>query len=214
MSLFSILSYKSRLKKLDLFNELMSPTQDMKILDVGAEINPGGDRTLQLIDSYLWKENITAANISEEHISLINNYHPEIDTKVADACNLPWPDNCFDIVYCNAVIEHVGDFEKQKKMASEIMRVGKHWFVTTPNRWYPFEFHLRLPFVTWLPGDAYLWCGKIVHYSHVGRKYVFGDSKDYNLRLLSFGEMKTCFSDSKIIKQRITFMPETVIAVG
>lgn len=213
MSLFSILSYKSRLKKLDLFNELMSPTQDMKILDIGAEINPDGDRGLQFIDSYPWKENITAINISEDHISLINKHYPEIDTKVADACNLPWPDNYFDIIYSNAVIEHVGDFEKQKKMASEVMRVGKHWFVTTPNRWYPFEFHMRLPFVTWLPGDAYLWCGNIVRYSHVSKKYIFG-SKNKHLRLLSAGEMESCFSGSKIIKQRITFMPETIIAVG
>jgi hypothetical protein len=36
-------------------------------------------------------------------------------------------------------------------MAAEIMRVGKKWFITTPNRWFPFEFHLRLPVVSWLP---------------------------------------------------------------
>ena len=213
MSIFSKLSYKSRLKKLELFNKVMSPTQDTKILDIGAEISPMGNRGLQLIDSYSWKENITATNISEDHISLINKHYPQIKTKAADACNLPWPDKSFDVIYCNAVIEHVGDFARQKKMASEIMRVGKRWFVTTPNRWYPFEFHMRLPFVTWLPGYAYLWCGKIVHYNHISKKYVFW-SKYEHLRLLSAGEMKECFSSSQIVKQKITFMPETIISIG
>ena len=116
-------------------------------------------------------------------------------------------------MYSNAVIEHVGDFAKQKKMASEIMRVGKRWFVTTPNRWYPFEFHMRLPFITWLPFHGYLWAGRIVWYNHVIGKYTFGGTRD-DLRLMSARELKACFPGSRIIKQRVTFMAETLIAVG
>ena len=93
---------------------------------------------------------------------MIKKHYPEIEAVVGDARDLPWPDKYFDAVYCNAVIEHLGDFENQKKMAAEIMRVGKRWFVTTPNRWYSFEFHLRLPFVTWLPGHSYFWVGRII----------------------------------------------------
>jgi hypothetical protein len=28
-------------------------------------------------------------------------------------------------------------------------------FVTTPNRWFPIEFHTVLPLVHWLPADAF-----------------------------------------------------------
>jgi len=126
---------------------------------------------------------------------------------------LQWPDKYFDVVYSNAVIEHVGDFENQKKMAAEIMRVGKRWFVTTPNRWYPYEFHLRLPFVTWLPGHSYLWVGKLISYNHVRHKYVFG-AKHSGTRFMTAKELGQCFPSTKIIKQRITFMAETLIAVG
>lgn len=185
----------------------------MRILDVGAEINPNGDRDLQLIDSYPWKNKISVVNLSPEHISFIKQYYPEIEAVVGDACKIPWPDKYFDIVYSNAVIEHVGDFEKQKQMAAEIMRVGKCWFVTTPNRWYPFEFHMRLPFVTWLPGNSYLWAGRLVSYNHIRKKYMFG-VKQSGIRLLTIRELKKCFPTSKIIKQRITFMPETLIAIG
>lgn len=213
MSLFTKLSYISRARKLELFNKTFHPTDQLLILDVGAEVNPKGDRTLQLIDSYPWKNKITAVNLNPQHIDLIKQHYPEINAIVADGCELPWPDKYFDVGYCNAVIEHVGDFEKQKMMASEITRVCKWWFVTTPNRWYPFEFHMRLPFVTWLPGSAYLRIGKIIGYNHVRKKYMFGINHD-GLRLMSAQELRECFPTSKIIKQRVTFMAETLIAVG
>lgn len=213
MSLFARLSYISRKRKLELFERVMKPTAQTKVLDVGAEINPNGDRGLQLIDSYPWKSKVFAINTSAEHIKLIKKHYPEIEAIVGDALDLPWPDKYFDAVYCNAVIEHLGDFKNQKKMAAEIMRVGKRWFVTTPNRWFPFEFHLRLPFVTWLPGHSYLWVGRIISYNHVRKKYMFGIKHD-GLRLLTARKLKLCFPNSKIIKQRVTFMAETLIAVG
>ncbi len=152
-------------------------------------------------------------NISEEHVSAIKKRYPEVEAVVCDACKLPWADKSFDVVFSNAVIEHLGSFERQKTMAAEIMRVGKRWFVTTPNRWFPFEFHLRLPLVTWLPGNSYLRIGNIVSYNHIRRKYMFG-AKRNDLRLMSARELEVCFPGSKIIKQRVTFMAETLIAVG
>ena len=213
MSLFSKLSYVSRKRKLEMFYEVMNPTNKTRMLDVGAEVSPQGDRGLQLIDSYKWKKNISVVNYSPEHVDNIKNCYPEVDAVQGDACNLPWLDKHFDVVYSNAVIEHVGDFNKQKKMASEIMRVGKKWFVTTPNKRYPFEFHMRLPFVTWLPGNCYLLAGKIISYNHVQKKYMSGKKRN-DLRLMTARELKQCFPTSKIIKQRVTFMAETLIAIG
>jgi SAM-dependent methyltransferase len=213
MSVFSKLSLISRVRKMEMFNQIMSPTKDMKLLDVGAQINPNGHKEHQLIDTYPWKNNFAVVNISQEHISAIKKRYPEVETVVCDACELPWPDKSFDVVFSNAVIEHLGSFERQKTMAAEIMRVGKRWFVATPNRWFPFEFHMRLPFVTWLPGKNYLRIGHIISYNHVRGKYMFGAKRD-DLRLMSARELEECFPGSKIIKQRVTFMAETLIAVG
>jgi SAM-dependent methyltransferase len=213
MSVFPKLSRISRARKLDLFNRMMSPTNQMKLLDVGAQIDPNSNGEQQLIDTYPWKSNISVVNISADHVSTIKKRYPEIETVVCDACELPWPDKHFDVVYSNAVIEHVGNFERQKKMASEIMRVGKRWFVTTPNRWFPFEFHMRLPFVTWLPGRNYLRIGNIISYNHLRGKYMLGVKRD-DLRLMSAGELRKCFPSSSIVKQRVTFMAETLIAIG
>jgi ubiquinone/menaquinone biosynthesis C-methylase UbiE len=213
MSIFQKMSIVSRKRKIEFFHKIFKPDEQTKLLDVGAEINPNGERGLQLIDQYPWKEKISAINISPRHISSIRQLYPEIETVVGDACALPWPDDHFDIVYSNAVIEHLGSFEQQKRMAAEIMRVGKRWFVCTPNRWYPFEFHLRLPLVTWLPGTTYLRIGRLMAYNHVAKRYVFGIKRD-DLRLMTSRELLLCFPNSKIIKQRVTFMAETLIAIG
>ena len=213
MSLFSKLSLISRARKLELFNRIIRPTEDMKLLDVGAQINPNSRNEHQLIDTYPWKHNFAVVNISQEHISAIKKRYPQVEAVVGDACELPWPDKSFDVVFSNAVIEHLGSFERQKKMAAEIMRVGKLWFVTTPNRWFPFEFHMRLPLVTWLPGRSYLRIGNVISYNHIRRKYMFG-MKRKDLRLLSARDLEECFPYSRIIKHRVTFMAETLIAVG
>jgi SAM-dependent methyltransferase len=213
MSLFARLSAVSRRRKLELFYETMQPAPRMRVLDLGAEIESDTGDCLQFIDKYPWKDKITAANIDPDPVRLIAQRHPEVEAVVADALKLPWPDTYFDIVYSNAVIEHVGQLEDQKQMASEIMRVGKQWFVTTPNRWYPFEFHLRLPFVTWLPGQAYLKVGRVVRYSHVRRRYVMGMHCS-GIRLMTAAELMACFPGGRVIKQRVTFMAETLIAVG
>lgn len=213
MSVFRRLSNISRRRKLELFYKTFRPRECTTILDVGAQVDPTGNSDLQLIDSYSWKYRISAINLSEGHISNIRTFYPEIDARVGNACALPWSDKHFDIVWSNAVIEHVGDFYKQKEMAAEVMRVGKSWFVSTPNRMYPFEFHMRLPFVTWLPGNAYLWLGRVIRYNHVRKRYVFG-AKSEGLRLITAGEFRKCFPGSRIIKHRVTFMAETLIAVG
>jgi hypothetical protein len=59
----------------------------------------------------------------------------------ADALRLPFCDGEFDLVYSNAVIEHVGQFEKQRAFVREHVRVGRHWVFTTPNRLFPVESH-------------------------------------------------------------------------
>ena len=58
----------------------------------------------------------------------------------------------FDWVHSSAVLEHVGSAADQARVIAELYRVcRKGIFVTTPNRWFPVEFHSVLPLVHWLP---------------------------------------------------------------
>ena len=64
---------------------------------------------------------------------------------------LPFKDREFDIVFSNAVLEHVGSRDAQARFVAELRRVSKALFITTPNRWFPFEHHTGLPFLHYLP---------------------------------------------------------------
>lgn len=75
--------------------------------------------------------------------------------QVRRGATLPFPDASFDVVFCSAVLEHVGSRARQQAFLAEILRVGRAAFVTTPNRWYPVELHTVLPLLHYLPTPVY-----------------------------------------------------------
>lgn len=66
-----------------------------------------------------------------------------------DGRDLPFADGAFDLVYSNAVIEHVGDIADQRRFVAEHARVGRHWMLTTPNRSFPVEAHAHTLLTHW-----------------------------------------------------------------
>ena len=154
MRLVDSISLRSRERKLRLFLEELRPTADTTVLDVGAdELGFGegdGCATMNFFEElYPWPERITALGLHDG--AGFRARYPRIPYVQGDACALPFEDGAFDIVFSNAVIEHVGGRERQRQFVSEAIRVGRHVFITTPNRRFPIEVHTRLPLVHWLP---------------------------------------------------------------
>ena len=154
MRLVDSISLRSRERKLRLFLEELRPTSDTTVLDVGAdELGFGegdGCATMNFFEElYPWPERITALGL-HDGVGFRARY-PRIPYVQGDACALPFEDGAFDIVFSNAVIEHVGGRERQRQFVSEAIRVGRRVFITTPNRRFPIEVHTRLPLVHWLP---------------------------------------------------------------
>jgi SAM-dependent methyltransferase len=154
MRLVDAVSLRSRRKKLRLLLEELRPSAETTVLDVGAdELGFGegdGCGTLNFLEEmYPWPDRITALGLHEG--TGFRARYPAIRYVQGDACALPFEDGAFDIVFSNAVVEHVGDRSRQRALASEAVRVGRKVFVTTPNRWFPVEVHTRLPLVHWLP---------------------------------------------------------------
>jgi SAM-dependent methyltransferase len=147
-------SLRSRKRKLRLFLDELHPTSETTVLDVGADELAFGEgdgcATLNFFEElYPWPERITALGVQDG--TAFRARYPRIEYVQGDACALPFDDGAFDIVFSNAVIEHVGGRERQRKLVWEALRVGRSVFLTTPNRLFPVEVHTRLPLLHWLP---------------------------------------------------------------
>lgn len=154
MSLADQISLRSRRRKFALFMETIAPTAETTVLDVGVDDVPFGELagcgTLNFFEQlYPWPEQITALGLNEG--DRFRACYPEVRYVQGNGLALPFEDGAFDVVFSNAVIEHVGDREQQRRFVGEALRVARRAFITTPNRWFPIEVHTRLPLVHWLP---------------------------------------------------------------
>lgn len=68
----------------------------------------------------------------------------------ADASNLPFKNDAFDLMLSAAALEHIADW---KGMLSELLRVGERVFLTyNPNGAFFYDYgHVDAPFVTYMP---------------------------------------------------------------
>ena len=151
----SRVSLRSRERKLELFLELMAPTADSTIVDVGVTDAPfGAGSTDNFFEAlYPWPARVTG--VGHTGLDRFAAAFPSVRAVRADGRDLPFADGEFDIGFSNAVVEHVaGGLEEQRRFVHELCRVSKRVFVTTPNRWFPLEVHTLLPFVHWLPPAA------------------------------------------------------------
>jgi SAM-dependent methyltransferase len=145
----SKVSYCVRKAIFSFFMETMHPRPDSWILDVG--VTP--DQTLP--DSnmferlYPFKNRLTITSI--EDAAHLQGPYPGVRFVRTEKFELPFRDQSFDIAFCSAVLEHVGEDYQQKHLLREILRVSKRFFIVTPNRLCPIEFHTLLPFIHWLP---------------------------------------------------------------
>jgi hypothetical protein len=205
------MSCRSRQMKFDLFWSQINPAPGSSMLNIGAapailgKEHYGTESDLEQPeqDKRFASLRIVGCNLA---LKDMRAYREKYSGRgwhgiVADACRMPFPDKSFDVVFSNAVIEHV-PMESQSVMANEIMRVGRSWFITTPNYWYPMELHRRIPLFQFLPKalqDAY---------DHRFQPLYEGDM----VNLLSASDMRKLFPGSKVVSQRVTFFPETLIA--
>ena len=138
------LANRYRRKRFEFFRSLAAELKPpFRILDIGGT-------------GHFWKT-MGFGTGSGVEIVLLNTYPehsdlPGVRTEVGDGRDLSqYRDGEFDVVFSNSVIEHVGGFEDQQAMAREVMRVGRRYFVQTPNLYFPLEPHFLFPFFQFLP---------------------------------------------------------------
>ena len=133
----------------------------------------------------------------------------------ADATRLPFRDSSFDFVFSNSVIEHLFSFERQKEMASEIRRVGRGYFVQTPNYWFPLEPHFLVPGFQFLPETVRVGLIRRLDLGWIRRRPELEDARRIvrEHRLLTRRELRDLFPDARILTERFAGLPKSFIAV-
>ncbi len=140
---------KARRRMFDLFMNVMQPTPATSVLDLGVTPDESLLESNFFEKLYPYKNKLTAASI-EDASHLEEKYHGLRFVRIQPG-RLPFIDNEFDVIFCSAVVEHVGDREAQRLFVREALRVARKFFFTSPNRQFPLDFHTFLPVLHWLP---------------------------------------------------------------
>jgi hypothetical protein len=127
---------------------------------------------------------------------------------------LAFADREFDVVFSNSVIEHLGSRESQETMARECARIGRRYFVQTPNRFFPIEPHFLLP---WFPLYPLRLQTELVRRFDLGwyrRKPDPAEAEAFvrSFRLLSLREMRALFPGARILRERFLGLTKSFVA--
>ena len=148
----------NRRRKFQLFMETVRPGPETQVVDVGVGDTPFGTErgvaaTHNFFEAlYPWPERITA--VSDVPLPNFARAFPAVRCVTANGLSLPFEDDQFDVAFSNAVVEHVGGREDQRRFIAELCRVAPRVYISTPNRWFPVETHTLVPLVHWLPRSA------------------------------------------------------------
>lgn len=195
-----------RNKRIELLKSWISPLpKPVRILDLGGTELFWKNSGLKAEDVEITLLNIESAVTYSSHIKCIQG----------DATHLrDFNDNQFDLAFSNSVIEHLYTFEKQKKMASEAIRVAKFYFIQTPNFWFPIEPHWVFPFFQFLPGFLKIFLTRYFNLGHIKKSPTWNEAERQvqEIHLLTKKEMCNLFPQGKIWEEKFFGLSKSYVA--
>jgi len=180
MGLARRVSIIARRRVHEVFMTAMQPQAGDHILDVGTSDDTGIESNM-LEQLYPHREHLTCASLSNGQ-AILAAFPGVRHVRIVAGEPLPFERNSFDIVYSNAVLEHVGSRSCQKKFVAEMCRVAPRRFLAVPNRGFPIEHHTCLPFIHYLPPAWFRWLLR-------GTRYNVW-SREENLNYLSAADLR------------------------
>lgn len=191
--LMSRLARLVRSRQFELFNELITPLPKDTVLDVGVTPDTFFRENNYFDKQYPYKSQVCVASI-EDCQDLVRKSGLKKFFLIRPGSRLPFKDNEFDIVTSWATLEHVGSREKQMFFLSELCRVGRKVFITTPDRWSPYEPHTSFLVAHWFGPQIFRKIAKFF-----GKTFW---SKEENLNILSFRDVQLIAKEIKNLKIR------------
>jgi SAM-dependent methyltransferase len=205
---FASMSRRSRVRRMENCVRLLGIGGSTRVLDVGGTLD-------------IWRlapvlPRLTVLNQPRADQEICR----EFPVVFGDGTALPFANRSFDVVFSNSVIEHVGDAARQGRFAAEIARVGRKYWVETPNRYFFVEQHLWTPFLHWLPKR---WQARVLRSGTVwervtrptpDRRKFYLEHYLMGIGLLSGGKLQRLFPDAQIRRERFLGWTKSLIAVS
>lgn len=198
-----------RRRRFELFLSLLATVKGhVEILDIGG--------TQQFWDLML------GDNPADLRVTLLNIEHQTVSSSrfvstVGDARAMTrLADAGFDVVFSNSVIEHVGSYDDQRRMADEVRRVGRRLFIQTPNKRFPLEPHFLFPFFQYLPVGTRAW---LVNRFDVGWYKRIPDSvaaraEVESIQLLTREKFGALFPGARIYEEKFAGLTKSFVAIA
>ena len=198
--IYGLLNKRFRAKRMLQFQQQTGVTEDTRVLDVGGA--PG-----------IWTLAPCRPKLTMVNIAPTGGLDGAVEV-IADGTRLPFRDQSFDLVFSNSVIEHVGTAQAQQAFADEIRRVGRAFYVQTPNRWFPLEPHLLTPLVHFLPKN---WRRKLIRNFTVWGMITrpsrqSADAFVDSTRLLGARELNRLLPSGRIQRERFVGLTKSIIS--
>ena len=195
----------------DLIARIHAAKGKVNILDVG-----GRETYWKAVDPAFLRNHGVRITILNLPCDLVGEESDLFAYAVGDACDLSqYPDNSFDIVHSNSVIEHVGNWDRIKAFARETSRLAPNLFVQTPYFWFPIEPHFIKPIHHWMPKAlrVSMWLrfkmGERGRARNIDEAMQKLDDEPYLLDMRMF---RFLFPDCAILKERFFLLTKSMVA--
>jgi hypothetical protein len=192
----------ARRRRWELLSLKFPDLADMKVVDLGGtpqswELAPVKPRQLTCVNS----------------ADLAGSDAPWISVVRGDACTITGIGS-FDLAFSNSTIEHVGGHERRKAFAATLRALAPHYWVQTPNRYFPLEPHFVFPFMQFLPTRQRAFWAERWPLSNVQRASGPAATESVlEIELLGRADMAHYFPEAVIITERLMGLTKSLIAV-
>ena len=203
------IAYKKRIEIARIINNEINNLELNDALDIGTtedSSNQSSNTIIKNLEKISIFKSISNQNIKSSF------FEKKLNKSITDDLSkIELDEFSSDIVLSNATIEHVGSEQNQRKMLDNIIKLSKKVFViSTPNRYYPIDFHTKIPFLHWLPKTYHRQILKIIGLSFY--------AQEENLNLLSKKDlilfMKKYDFNYKILNIKLFNINSNLILIG
>ena len=200
------LDQKFQKRRFELFNSLLDSLEErpMNILDIGGSVNYWNSMNFKRNDCEITLLTPDVVEVKEPVFRSIKGDPTDLSQ---------FADRQFDVVFSSSAIEHLYTFKQQRKMAREVERVGRNYFIQSPNFWFPIEPYWFFPFFHFFPKWLRIEMTHKFDLGLIGRMptRVKAIDKVEEVRLLTKTELKRLFPNSRILPERYFGMDKSYI---